>query len=105
MKHASNLHHSNDTAPEAGSYICAAGITKQLEKGAPFPLCPKFNLATTWRHVEHEHQTGEKVTLFGAYVDKDGEHIELLKGDTFPNCPKSGHPTTWKHDGTLEVNA
>jgi hypothetical protein len=105
MKAEPNLHQTNDPIHETGSYVCAAGFTKQLEKGESFPLCPTSKKETTWRHVDHEHQTGEKVTEFGAYVDKDGEHIELFEGDTFPNCPKTGHSTTWKHDGTLEVNA
>ncbi|MFC5648915.1 hypothetical protein ACFPYJ_07195 [Paenibacillus solisilvae] len=105
MKTASDLHQTHDTVQETGSYVCSAGITKHLDKGESFPVCPKSKQETAWRHVDHEHQSGDKVTEFGAYVDKDGEHVELFEGETFPSCPKSGQSTTWKHDGTIEVNA
>jgi hypothetical protein len=97
LKTTTDLHQTNETVPETGKYICAEGETKELQKGEAFPVCPKTNQSTTWRHANHEHKTGDKVTESGHYVDTDGEHIDLKQGDVFPNCPKSGQPTAWKH--------
>lgn len=97
MNTTKDLHQTNDTVLESGSYICAEGTTKELQKGELFPVCPKTNEPTTWRHADHEHKTGEKVTETGHYVDKDGEHLDFKQGDSFPDCPKTGKPTTWKH--------
>lgn len=97
MQTKTDLHHTNETVPESGKYICAAGETKQFQEGDKFPVCPVTNVSTTWRHANHEHKTGDKVTEAGHYTDKDGQRIELKHGDTFPACPKSGKDTAWKH--------
>ncbi|MFC0187639.1 hypothetical protein ACFFJY_05025 [Fictibacillus aquaticus] len=97
MKATKDIHQTNDEVKEAGKYICAEGEMKELKEGDKFPVCPKTNVPTTWRHANHEHKTGDKVTEAGEYVDNDGEHITLQQGDLFPDCPKSGQPTGWKH--------
>ncbi|SFA80678.1 MULTISPECIES: hypothetical protein [unclassified Bacillus (in: firmicutes)] len=97
METTHDLHKTNDTVSETGTYICAAGERKDLQKGEQFPVCPNTHQPTTWRHADHEHKSGEQVTESGGYQDKDGEHVELKQGEVFPNCPNTGQPTTWKH--------
>lgn len=92
-----DLHKTNEKVAETGTYICAEGEAKELQKGENFPNCPKTNEPTTWRHKDHVHKSGTEVTETGHYVDEDGEEVDLKKGDTFPNCPKTGEPTAWKH--------
>ncbi|NHN34462.1 hypothetical protein [Paenibacillus agricola] len=99
MQTTKDLHHTSETVAETGTYICAAGESKELKQGEHFPLCPVTNQTTSWRHADHRHQSGETVTETGAYMDKDGERREFTKGEVFPNCPKSGQPTSWKHAG------
>ncbi|WP_108670309.1 YjzC family protein [Peribacillus acanthi] len=92
-----DVHKTNETVKESGSYICAEGEKREFQQGDTFPVCPVTGHDTTWRHGNHTHKTGEEVTESGGYVDKDGENIELTKGDTFPDCSNSGQPTEWKH--------
>jgi hypothetical protein len=97
MNTTKDLHQTNETVAETGKYICAAGESKEFQKGEAFPVCPKTNQPTTWRHADHQHKTGDKVTEAGQYIDKDGQQVNLNAGDVFPDCPKSGQETTWKH--------
>ncbi|OXS75765.1 hypothetical protein [Domibacillus enclensis] len=97
MSQTQDLHHTNETVRETGTYICAAGKRAELTKGDTFPVCPKSNEPTTWRHADHVHHTGDQVTEADTYIDEDGDQVELAPGDTFPSCPKSGESTNWKH--------
>jgi len=92
-----DLHKTNETVAESGKYVCATGETREFQKGDQFPVCPKTNEPTTWRHMDHEHKTGDKVTEAGEYIDKDGQKLSLSVEDIFPDCPKTGQATIWKH--------
>ncbi|WP_168118955.1 hypothetical protein [Paenibacillus sp. HB172176] len=92
-----DLHNTNETVEETGNYICAAGESRTLQSGQPFPECPRTYEPTTWRHAEHLHPTGDKVTEAGQYVDEDGQEMSFGIGQVFPDCPKTGQDTLWKH--------
>jgi hypothetical protein len=97
VKITQNLHQTNELVLETGNYICATGETKELQKEESYPICPKTNQPTTWRHVDHAYKTGDQVTETGFYMDKYGVKIKRKQVDVFPDCQNSGQPTVWKH--------
>lgn len=94
---ATDLHRTNEEVMESGSYVCEAGVKRELQRGDKFPVCPRTGNETSWRHSDHQHKTGDRVTEAGQYTDPDGEKINLSIGDTFPVCPRTGNSTSWRH--------